>query len=181
MREYGIGHIAGLRLSVKPSALVALPVLWGVAAVGAARQIHLPLHAASVPALIAVLGHILSGIWHHLGHAFAARATGYPMIGIRVSGLFATSIYPKDEPQLPAELHIRRALGGPLASGLLTLIMWALVRLARPTHATTRWLLWVLLLDNLLNYTAQVLIPLGINDGQTLRRWLPELRNQTFE
>ncbi len=179
MREYVVGHAAGLQFSLQPRAFVIFPILWVIAALAAVKQLRVSLRAAASLALAAILGHLLSSLWHHLGHAFAARATGYPMAGISSWGLFATSVYPVDEPPLPAEVHIRRALGGPLASGVLTLLLWAGMRVARTERATTRWVLGALVLDNLLLNTLQVFIPMRINDGETLRRWLPELRKKT--
>ncbi len=179
MHDYVLGHVAGLRLSARPSAIIALPALWAVCTLAAAKQLHVTLRTAGSLALVAVLGHWGSGIWHHLGHALAARTTGYPMVGIRFWGLLATSVYPADEPPLPAAIHVRRALGGPFASALLALILWISQRTRGSMPASGRWLLRWLLLDNVLTFTAQMLVPLGFNDGTTLRRWLPELWNKT--
>jgi hypothetical protein len=91
--------------------------------------------------------------------------------------VIATSVYPADEPELPAAVHVRRALGGPIVSAVLTLALWFLLRGTGPSQPATRWVLRFLMLDNLVIYTAQVFVPMGINDGTTLRRWLPELRS----
>ena len=48
-------------------------------------------------------------------------------VGINLWGPLSSSIYPADEPPLPRSVHIRRALGGPLASLLLTLFALILV------------------------------------------------------
>ena len=54
-----------------------------------------------------------------LGHARAAEQVGYPMEGVHLWGVLGTSVYPTDEPELPAEVHVERALGGPKASAVL--------------------------------------------------------------
>src|SRR5258706_526147 len=85
--------------------------------------------------LLAVALHWLSEIVHHLGHAIAARRTGYPMSGIRLGflGVLTSSVYPRDEPELPPALHIQRALGGPLASLAIGLVAGALALALHPS------------------------------------------------
>jgi hypothetical protein len=175
MREYEYGRAAGLRFTARPSALVALPGLWVLVTLMALKQLRVGLRRACGIALAVVAGHWLLGMCHHLGHALAARLTGYPMTGIRLWGVIATSVYPADEPELPAAIHVRRALGGPIISAVLTLGLWALLRGTGPVQPALGWALRFLLLDNLVMYTAQVFVPMGINDGTTLRRWLPKL------
>src|SRR5690242_10193969 len=116
-----------------------------------------------------MLLHWLSDIVHHLGHAWAARRTGYPMVGVRLSGVLGSSIYPPDEPPLPAAVHIRRALGGPIASLLLTLVAAAIVLALRSSGGTVWWVALFFFLENLLVFTLQVFLPLGFNDGGTDR------------
>src|SRR4051794_9141551 len=121
-RTYDLGRVANLRLTADSSAIVGSALLWallsGIAAFGLG---HSPTVAVA-GGLVAVLLHWASDIVHQLGHAQAARATGQPMIGIRLWWVLSSSIYPPDEGPLPAFVHIRRALGGPIASLLLTLI-----------------------------------------------------------
>ena len=62
---------------------------------------------------------------------------------------------------------------------MLTLILWRSLRAVRSTRISMRWMMRWLLLDNVLLFTAQMFVPLGINDGTTLLRWLPELGNKT--
>jgi hypothetical protein len=135
----------------------------------------MPAGEAIVVALIATLLHFGSELFHHLGHAWAARQTGYPMLGIRFGllGIFARSLYPSDEPELPARIHLRRALGGPLWSLALT-IAGALIVFTLGSARGALWLLAVFFfVENLFVFTLQALVPLGFNDGATLwRLWL---------
>src|SRR5687767_87148 len=124
MREYVYGRAAGLRFTARPSALIGLPVLWVVFTLVALKQLRIALLKACGIAVAVVAGHWLLGMCHHLGHALAASLAGYPMTGIRLWGVIATSVYPADEPELPATIHVRRALGGPIASAVLTLVLW---------------------------------------------------------
>ncbi len=173
MREFKLGRLYGLQLSALPSAIGGLTLLWCALIVIAIGLLNFPLGAAILAALIASALHWLAETLHQIGHARAARHTGHPMIGIRYWGLLSTSIYPTDEPVLPAELHIRRASGGPLMSSNVVIaatIILLLLRLAYATGAVW-WLAVFFLCDNLFVMTLGALLPLGFTDGSTLRHW----------
>jgi hypothetical protein len=145
-------------------------VLWALGtavAFGVVRAA--PLIALLAGALVVLL-HWISDLVHQVGHATAAHYTGYPASGIRLWGVLSTIRYPEDEPPLPAALHARRALGGPLASALCALVSAVLVVALRPIAGTAWWLLVFLLLDNLLVFTLGAFLPLGFTDGGTLLR-----------
>ncbi len=165
-----LGHLAGLRLTAKPSAIMGALGLWALlSAIG--FWLGLAPAAALLGGFVAMLLHWLGELVHQLGHAWAARRTGYPMIGVAFWGLLSSSIYPRDEPALPARVHIRRALGGPLASLAATLITALLAWLLWPGGGAPAWVALFVALENGLIYTAQVLLPLGFNDGATILHW----------
>jgi hypothetical protein len=116
--------------------------------------------------------HLVANLGHHFGHAWAAARTGYPMSGVLLGkwGLLGTSLYPTSEPALPARIHIRRALGGPLASLGLSLIAGALV-LVLPRETMLWWATLFFLADNLGVFFLGSLLPLGFTDGSTLLHW----------
>lgn len=169
-RRFSLGRFAGLDSSAGPSALL------GSAAIAALTTVILrrsgrPWGQAMITGFMAVLLHWLSDLIHHLGHAFAARQTGYPMRGVHFWGVLGTSLYPRDEPPLPAETHIRRALGGPIASTLLALTAAVLQLARRPAGMARDLALWAVL-DNLI-LGVGALLPLPMTDGGTLRAWWP--------
>ena len=164
----------GLKLSVDRTALPCSAALWLVLTVAAALLLRLPFGDALILGLAATVLHWLSDIWHGLGHAFVARRIGHPMIGIRLRMIFAFSVYPQDEGDLPARIHVTRALGGPIASVILTVALGVLLLLAAQ-GTLLWWLLFFGFLENLLIFTAQVFVPLGFNDGATLWKWVPKL------
>lgn len=174
MKERSLGTLAGLRLTAIPMALIGSIVLYVIVIIVMAA-LNIPIGSALLGGVIVVILHWFSELMHHVGHAWAARRTGYPMIGIRYGklGIFATSLYPPDEPALPAKVHIRRALGGPIFSAWLSAIAF-LVILLTVRGADTVWafVLWFFLLENLFVMTLQVFIPLGFNDGATIWRWM---------
>ena len=168
---YQLGRIASLRLTAAPSAIVGSILLWVLLSGIAALGLGVSPVAAVVGGLVAVLLHWASDIVHQLGHARAARATGHPMIGIRLWWLLSASIYPRDEGSLPAAVHIRRALGGPLASLLLTVIAAMIALALRPLGGVSWWVALFFFLDNLLVLTLGAFVPLGFTDGSTLLYW----------
>jgi hypothetical protein len=167
-----VGNVAGLRISASPSAAVATVALWAVLGAAALFLLDTTPGRAVAMGLAGTAAHWLAVMGHHLGHAWAARRTGYPMTGVRLWGLLGSSVYPLDEPRLPAEVHIRRALGGPLASLLISALSGALVMLLRPVAGTLWWVALFSFLDNLLLQTLGALAPLGFTDGSTLLTWL---------
>ena len=170
-QSYDLGRVASLRLTAAPSAIVGSLLLWVLLSGIAALGLGLPPATAVAGGLVAVLLHWGSDIVHQLGHARAARATGHPMIGIRLWWVLSASIYPPEEGLLPASVHIRRALGGPVASLLLTIIAAAIALALRPLGGVYWWVALFFFLDNLLVLTLGALVPLGFTDGSTLLRW----------
>lgn len=165
-----LGQIAGLRLSARPSAIFGSLLLWGLfSALGWA--LFAQPGVALLFGLACTVLHWLSDLVHHLGHARAARQTGYPMIGVRAWFIFGQSLYPQDEPPLPGRIHIRRALGGPIASILLGCLAGTLALLTHPSASPAWWALGVVALDNWLLLGFGAFLPLGFTDGSTLLAW----------
>jgi hypothetical protein len=131
---------------------------------------------AVLTAFLATLLHFFGEFWHQLGHAWAARRAGWPMSGVMFVWVLAASLYPRDEPELPARTHIRRALGGPAASFLMTVVMGWVVWGVRPYTTPTDNLLLFFFLDNLLVFTLGAFLPLGFTDGSTLLHYWPQLK-----
>jgi hypothetical protein len=173
MNEYKLGKLAGLSLAAVPSALVGsilLLMLLGGIAIGV---LNLPVGEAILGGLLAVVLHWASTLAHHLGHAWAARRTGYPMTGIRFGtlGVLAISLYPPDEQTLPAKIHIQRALGGPVGSLLFSMAAMMIALLFWTVNETLGWVGTFFFLENLLIFTLGVFLPLGFTDGSTLLQW----------
>src|SRR5262245_169953 len=164
------GHHARLTVTAGPSAVVGSLVLGVLAAAIAFFVLSTSLGFAVLAGLLVVLLHWIAVSVHVLGHTTAARRTGYPANGIRLWGLLSSIRYPADEPPLPPAIHVRRALGGPLASASFSLAVAVLVVVSRPITGTAWWLLVFLLLDTFLVGTLGALLPLDFSDGGTLLR-----------
>jgi hypothetical protein len=166
-----LGRLAGLRLSADTSAVIGSLLLWLVFSLVAYFLLNRSLFIAIIAGLIALILHWIGEIWHQLGHAWAARRSGHPMMGINMWGVLSSSIYPLDEEELPKSVHIQRALGGPIISLLLSAV--AVFPLLFISVGSTAWWLAVFFLaDNLLVFGLGALLPLGFTDGSTLLRLL---------
>ncbi len=168
---FRFGHVGGLDLSLTPSALWSMAAMWiGLSAVGM-WLLDFGVWTAILGGLLSVMIHWLSDFWHQYGHAIAARRTGYPMIGLRFWGIFSTSLWPADEPALPGRFHIRRALGGPIASILLGALALAIAVLLGQRTGLAWWLALFAAADNLLLLGFGAFLPLGFTDGSTILHW----------
>jgi hypothetical protein len=166
-----LGNLAGLKLMAKGNAVVSSLVLWVLLTIVGAVWLDLGMATAVIGALIATILHWLGELWHNLGHAWAARRTGHPMSGVMAMWLIAGSLYPPDEGELPARVHIQRALGGPIGSALLALVMGLVAWAVRPLGGLIWYLAFFFFLDNLLVFTLGAFLPLGFTDGSTLLRY----------
>lgn len=159
--------LAGLTITIErtaPKAYALLALIPGaVLGVYAVLTRRLTRPARTLAAVLSVgigvaLYHALVQLVHQLGHALAARASGYPMTGIRYDYAFTYSTYPPDEPSLPAGIHIQRSLGGLAGTTLmlvLAVVLWLGLRRRSPWVA--RGLLTSVLLDSLLLWIGSVL------------------------
>lgn len=173
MTEFSLGRVGGLALAVQPLAFVGSAVLLvGVTLVG-----HFILQMSLLEAIIlgvsCVALHWLGEYLHQVGHARAAQHTGHPMAGIRFGflGLLSTSLYPNNEPSLPAAQHIHRALGGPKLSFVVAIVSFVVVLLVWNLHPVLRAVAVFFFLDNLFIFSLGSLLPLGFNDGSTILYW----------
>ncbi len=94
------------------------------------------------------------------------------MTGIRYYNLLSASLYPSDEPTLPAKTHIRRALGGPLFSLIMSIITGVLALALRGAEGgLIGWLALFAFVVNFAVLTLGAFLPLGFTDGITLLRY----------
>lgn len=174
MKSLNLGSISGVEIIVLPVALIVSLVLWAVLSVIAFAALGMAPGLALLVGLVVMLLHWSSELVHHIGHANAARRTGYPMQSIKLGGIYgslALSVYPSDEPELADAIHMRRALGGPIASFLPMVVFGALALFLR---GPLWWAAIFLFAENFI-FTFQVFLPMGKlldNDGNMLYRWL---------
>ena len=173
-KTYQLGNFAGLDIRVKTTAIISFLLVWIALTFIGNNLLELSLGSALLGGLLAASSHWLSELWHQLGHSLAAQRTGYPMLGVTYVGLLASSVYPKNEPDLPAEIHIQHALGGPIASLTLGLICTVSAWLMQGASGLVWYLVLFCLLNNLLIFTLGALLPLGFTDGSTILEWWPK-------
>lgn len=170
-REFALFKIGGLQLSAVLSAFIGWLALWLGLGVVSAVVLQWPAGPAILGSALAVLLHVASETAHQIGHALAAKRTGWPMIGVRYWGVLGTSVYPAGEPELSGAIHIRRARGGPIASLSLGIVAAVLTWLLSPSTGPVFWLAAFAALDNLLVLGLGAMLPLGFTDGSTILRY----------
>ncbi len=171
-RTFKIGDIWGLKVKATPTAVVSGLVIWLVLSLLSLKLLKWRPEKAVAGGFLAMLIHFVSEWWHQFGHAQAAEQTGYPMAGMVFSGPIAVSQYPENEGVLSAEVHIQRALGGPIFSLLLALVSGLVGLALRPLGGPALVLAYFSFIDNLLVFTIGALLPLGFTDGSTLLNWI---------
>ena len=165
--------MAKLSIEGSQGAAVAFMVTWLAAGLAFSLLGRVGIVLAVGLGLLAAGLHWFVLMIHQLGHAVAAMTTGYPMSGVRLWWWLAASLYPEDEPELGARIHITRALGGPMASLILALIGFFFARLFGGQSPLLRLLALVVAFDSFFVFGIGALLPLGFTDGSTLLRWWP--------
>ncbi len=169
--EIPLGSIAGLPVTARASffpvrlAFAVFLLLFGrfVFKLSSPKALLFALVASVLDPLIILI--------HQLGHAWAAKKTGWPMNGISFWSLFSTCYYPPDEPELPPEVHLRRAIAGPLVSFLNGLIVGLLGLRFFPRKGIGRLLVKFWILDASVMRSIGALGPVSFSDGPTIRYW----------
>ena len=173
---YSLGRWSGVYFEATPAALAGSLLLWGAFTAAARRVTRLAMPAAAGLGAAATLIHWSSDVAHQLGHFLAGRSAGFPLERLRAHGVLVASFYPRDEPELPPETHIRRALGGAPVSLLLALLGWLSWRAIPPHARAARFLSAVVALHNFFVLFLGAFLPLSWTDGGALIRWTRELR-----
>ncbi len=181
-QRYPIGKIGKLDITADASAAAGGLLLWAVLSAAGRVVFRLRPGAALTGGLIAAALHFLSELWHQAGHARAAEATGYPMTGVHLWGVLGTSVYPRDEPELPGEIHVARAMGGPRASARLAVAGGVVALLTWPLGGIVRMTATLFALENWLIFTLGAFIPLPFmeTDGTILQRYRQNHRKRAL-
>ncbi len=166
-----LGEFQGLNIYAKPSVFPAAILIWAVVSFLGLKVFKLKPATAVIGGIMALTIHFISEGWHQIGHAGMAEQTGHPMEGMEFWGPLASSKYPKNEGMLAADVHIQRALGGPIFSLAFALISGMIALVLRPIGGTALLLTYFTFLDNLLVFTIGALLPLGFTDGSTILHW----------
>jgi hypothetical protein len=155
-------------ISALPSAFIGTVIFFLALVYAGIQWMLLPVNQAVIGSLLIIVLHWFSVTFHNLGHHVAAISTGYPMIGIRYWLILGTSLYPPDEPPLPKSIHVRRVMGGPVASAILGLVAVGISYLLMPTGGVIWYVFTFIAIDNLFLLSLGAFLPLGFTDGSTL-------------
>ncbi len=166
-----LGNLYNLELTAKPLAFIGFVALWIVLSAIGYYLLRLTFLDSLIGGFICTLLHFLSELIHHLGHAGAARRTGYPMRGVKFVHVLALSQYPRDEPELSGKIHIRRALGGPTISFVVSVIAFLILLIAQNYGGLFYWIALWFFLDNFFVFFLGAFLPLGFTDGSSIYKW----------
>ena len=169
-KKYPLAHFFDLDHIALGSAFVGFTLLWILLAAGAWKFLAQPLLTAVFLGFGGAVLHFAGEVFHQLGHARAARRAGAPMTGVRYWWVLGSSLYPENEAEQPPAVHIRRALGGPVASLWLAAILAGLLLAFRP-GTPAFYLTAFACLENLLVFGLGSFLPLGFTDGSTLIKY----------
>ncbi|WP_420631488.1 hypothetical protein [Candidatus Leptofilum sp.] len=172
-KRWHLGNIAGIEIWFRLNSLLLSGLLWLIFSGAAVLWLNFSLVEAIIVGGTAVLLHWISDLCHHLGHAAAARHAGYPMEKIMSWYVLMSSVYPKNEPPLHANIHIWRALGGPIASLLLAIIAGILLVLIPSERTIASALASFAFWENFVVLFLGAFVPLGFTDGSTILTWWP--------
>lgn len=165
------------------SGIIASIIMWLVLTIAAVVITSLTPLDALIVGLIAMLLFWVNDLLHQYGHYLAGKRVGYPMQELYTVGMIAASRYPKNEPDLPAEVHIQRALGGPVLGLIEIVIAGAVVAFFWGSAGTAlRFLMgWFMLELTLLTLGSFIPFKMGKIefDGYTLKKWLPKRKQQS--
>jgi hypothetical protein len=178
MSALRLGKFGGLEISALPTTWIGTVILWGALSTIGYALLRMPLAEALVGGLLGTILHWIGEFWHQNGHAIVARRLGYPMTGIRTWWVLSSCLYPADEPELAPQLHIRRALGGPAASAIMSIISGVVAFRLVSAGGLAFYLAVFFFLDNLLVLTLGAFLPLGFNDGSSLLHWWGKLKEE---
>ncbi len=171
MNRKTFGPIFGVKIYLMPNATYGSILLWLVLASICLLVFEWPPLQVIIFSTFGVLLHWLAAFSHQFGHILAARQTGYPMKAISMWWVLSGSIYPKDEPELPPDTHLYRAVGGPVFSLGMSFISLLLTFFVQSLGDTAVYLTLFFAADNFFIFSIGALIPLGFTDGSTIIKY----------
>lgn len=177
LRRFHLFKLAGLTVSFDLTAVIGLAIFGVFLAWLAGTLLPLSPSEAILAAVLSLVIHVISEFLHNVGHSIAARRTGYPMTGLNYYLVIAMSLYPEDEGELPPQVHIRRALGGPLFSMVVMVVCLLILLALWNQDGVIRFVAGFAFGVNLVIFSVGALLPLRIpnvfeSDGGTILYWL---------
>ncbi|MEO1290748.1 MAG: hypothetical protein AAFV93_23650 [Chloroflexota bacterium] len=131
---------------------------------------------AFIAGILMTIIHWVSDLFHQYGHFVAAKQTGYRSTGTRLWWILGATRYPRNEKKLSHAIHVRRAIGGPIASLIILILFMGLGTALWNYTALSRLLVAWGIFINAVIFVGGALIPLKIGglttDGMILwRAW----------
>lgn len=174
MKGLKLFRVSGFDFYVTRTAFFGSIMLWVIFTLVSGARYDLTPAETAVAGVIGTAFYWGTEIIHQMGHAWASRRAGYPMMAVKTYALiFGKSIYPRDEGELPASVHIQRAFGGPLFNGILAIFAVPLAIVTDNQGGLVAWTSFIFAFCNLY-YSVGALTPLPAvveTDGNTILKW----------
>jgi hypothetical protein len=155
-------------VKIKPVALIYVVVLWaGLTWAGLHWHPGRTLLAGLCIGFVSMLLMVLADFGHPFGHVLSARVARAPMDEIVISGEMPRTLYLNND--VPAQVHVLRATGGPLFNLLGLLLSLAVFGLMPPNAIGREIAFWSALAHGLM--LPMSLAPLPMVDGGSLLKW----------
>jgi hypothetical protein len=167
-RETYLFSLLDTPVTAEPSALFTPLAVFGLGLALAGLKYDRPSLLARLRfGLLTLIAYYIADIFHIGGHIFSARSAGAPVDRVHLAIPLARTFY--DNNHVAPRTHCRRAIGGPIGSGIGLIIAWLLSRLT-PGRSVWRDLFNMMSLANGLTCFGSF-YPLPYIDGGTLLKW----------
>lgn len=184
-QEDSVFRFLDMPVWVHRSALVGSLIMVIILAGTALALAGLSVQDAVIAAIIALALHWFAVLIHNYGHFAVAKRIGHPSTGLLLRLVFARVNYPDDEGELSPQIHLKRALGGPLFSLILAALVIPLALLGLiPMGGIEQFLGYWLLFDYGWVFTFGAFLPpmrfeWFTNDGGTILNILDQSREHS--
>jgi len=181
VRHIPLGKFWGITISITPIAWLSPLVFFGL---HAALRVLGPAQSAAElvrGGFVFVVGVEVSTLVHALGHILGGQLVHAPMDELLLTTTRGTNLYRGDQAALPGQVHLSRALGGPLLNLVLAGAITAAGGWLRPglTTGLASEMLNSLVATSLTFGLGGLLLPLPSLDGQVI--WRVILRSRLLQ
>ncbi len=186
MRRLQFSSPYGVTTVITPSAFVTYVIVAPLLGWLASALLDLTFGPAALAGAISAFLLYPSEWLHQMGHARAAYRVGYPMSKIWMFSPLALSLYPRDEPELPRAIHVKRALGGFWVNLLVGVLLAPLAVALWPRGDVWAWVVGFIAAHNFFILGIGPFVPIpfpggNTTDGGTLLRLWREKRAEARE
>lgn len=160
-RKINLGRFLNVEITMAMSSFVTMAIVFVVATLAASTLLSQEIGAAIIFGVGVVFIHWWGDFLHQVGHILAASRLKYPAYRLHFWGPLSTTMYPKDEPELLPTMHVKRALGGPIASIIVSFVYGLILYVVGEGYEPINWLALFGVVESILVFTLGALTPMN--------------------